>query len=103
MWKFKLMAQIEYDSCMPERVAVRVRCLPDGVFSQAFEIPSDGRFLELDVTGNRFPLGSLVEIEKGSMLYWGELKQWVDRKALVWIEHSLDRSKLQPIRETWGE
>jgi hypothetical protein len=88
---------------MPERVGVKVRCLPDGEFRDALQTASDGRFFELDVTADSFALGSLLEIEKGSMLYWGELKQFVGPAAFVLIEHSLDRSRLQPIRDIWGD
>jgi hypothetical protein len=88
---------------MPGKVGVRVRRLPDGEFRDALQTSSGGRFLELDVTGETMSLGSLLEIEHGSTLYWGELLQWVGPTAVVRIEHSLDRSKLKPIRETWGE
>ena len=88
---------------MPEPVGVKVRCLPDGEFRDAIHTASEGRFFELDVTADTFSLGSLLEIEKGTMVYWGELKQFVGPAALVQIEHSLDRSKLQPIRDIWGD
>jgi len=101
--KFKTTGQIEYDTYMPERVGVRVRRLPDGEFRDALQTSSDGRFLELDLRGEVLSLGALLEIERGSTLYWGELLELAGATALVWIEHSLDRSKLQPIRETWGE
>ena len=95
--------ETEYDTYMPERVGIRVRRLPDGEFRDALQTSSEGRFLALDVPGEGLPLGSLLEIERGPMLYWGELLQLAGSAALVWIGHSLDRSKLHPIRETWGE
>jgi hypothetical protein len=99
----QINTEMEYDTCMPERVGVRVRRLPDGEFCNAFQTSSGDRFFELDVTGDGLPLGSLLEIESGSALYWGEVRQQAGSLALVWIEHSLDKSKLQPIRESWGE
>jgi len=87
---------------MPEKVGVRVRRLPDGEFSDAVQTSSDGRFLEFE-GGEVFSQGSLLEIERGSTLLWGELRALSGSAARVWIEHSLDRSKLQPIREIWGE
>ena len=88
---------------MLESVGVRVRCLPDGEFHDALQTSSEGRLFELSITGEMLGLGSLLEIERGSTLYWGELVQLVGSSALVQIEHSLDQSKLQPIRQTWGE
>ena len=88
---------------MPEGIDVKVRCLPDGDFRDARLVSSNGRFVELNLSGENLPLGSLLEIEQGSSLYWGELQQQVGPTAIVSIEHSLDRSRLQPIREIWGE
>ena len=53
-------------------------------------------------TGARFPLGTLLEIERGAMVYLGELQQQTGSTAVVAIEHSVDREALKPIRETWG-
>jgi hypothetical protein len=88
---------------MSERVRLKVRRLPNGEFYDALQVSSGGHFLELDVTGGSLPLGSLLEIEQGSMLYWGELKHLEGSTVKVAIEHSLDRSGLQPIREIWGD
>jgi len=88
---------------MPEGIRVRMRRLPAGDFRDALQISSNGRFLELNISGENLPLGSLLEIEQGSSLYWGELQQFVGSAALVYIEHSLDRSRLQPIGDIWGE
>jgi hypothetical protein len=101
--KFKTTDKIEYDTYMPDRVGVKVRCLPDGDFHDALQVSSEGRFLELELTGESLPLGSLLEIEQGSMLYWGELQQVEGTTATVFVEHLLDSSGLQPIREIWGE
>jgi len=88
---------------MSERVHMKVRRLPNGEFSDALQVSSVGRLWELDVTGESLPLGSLLEIEQGSMLYWAELQQIDGSIARVSVEHSLDRSRLQPIREIWGD
>jgi len=87
---------------MSDLVGMRVRCLPAGDFRDAFRVSAAGRFWGLNVTGEPLPLGSLLEIEQGSTVYWGELRQMAGSTALVCIEHSLDRSRLQPIREIWG-
>jgi hypothetical protein len=88
---------------MSERARIKVRRLPDGEFSDAVQVSSAGHFLEFETSGHPHPLGSLLEIEQGSMLYWGELQQVDGATARVCIEHSLDRSRLQPIREIWGD
>jgi len=87
---------------MPEKVVVKVRRLPDGEPWDALEIASEGRFVELEIKGLSLSLGSLLEIERGTVLLWGELRQLIGSVALVWIEHSLDKSKLHPIQEIWG-
>jgi len=88
---------------MSNRVGVRVRRLPDGKFRDAAQISLEGRFLEVDVTGEALPLGALLEIENGPTLFWGQLQQIKGSSAIVSIEHSLDTSRLEPIREVWGE
>lgn len=96
------MKQIEYDTGMSEDAGVRVRALPDGEFQPASETGWKGRLLELDMAGGRFALGTLLEIERGAMVYLGELQQLTGSTAVVAIEHSVDRDALEPIRETWG-
>jgi len=88
---------------MPDRPGIRVRRLPDGAFQDATQISLEGRFLELNVTGEELPLGALLEIESGQTIFWGQLQQTNGVTAIVSIEHSLDTSRLQPIREVWGE
>ena len=87
---------------MSERAGVRLRCLPDGAFHDAFELAWKSRLLELDVTGIELPQGALLEIECGSMLYFGELLRNDGSTASVLIEHSVDRARLQAIQQTWG-
>ncbi len=87
---------------MSEVAGVRVRVLPDGEFQPASETAWKGRLLELDLAGAHFPLGALLEIESGAMVYLGELQQQTGAAAVVSIEHSVNREALKPIRETWG-
>jgi fructose-1,6-bisphosphatase/sedoheptulose 1,7-bisphosphatase-like protein len=96
------MKQIEYDTCMSEDAGVRVRVLPDGEFQPAVETGWKGRLLEIDLASGSFPLGALLEIEHGAMIYLGELQQQTGRAAVVAIEHSVNREALKPIQETWG-
>ncbi|MBZ5724549.1 MAG: hypothetical protein LAP87_06085 [Acidobacteriia bacterium] len=83
---------------------VRVRSLPDGEFVEGREVSRRGSVLELEIAnpGRELSQGALLEIESGSMLYLGELQQWSGSKVIVLVEHSLDRSKLSSIQESWG-
>ena len=101
--KCKKSGEIEYHTLMSERARMKVRRLPDGEFSDAFQVSAGGRFLEFESSGPLPPLGSLLEIEHGSMLYWGELQHIEGYTARVFVEHSLEGSHLQPIREIWGD
>ena len=87
---------------MPAEIGVKVRSLPDGEFHHASEIGWKGRLLELDVRNGIFPLGTLLEIEHGAMVYLGELQQLNGSKLVVAIEHSVNRETLKPIQEVWG-
>ena len=87
---------------MAHDAGLRVRVLPDGEFQPASEVAWKGRLLELDLAGAHFPLGTLLEIESGAMIYLGELQQQTGPAAVVAIEHSVNRDALKPIRETWG-
>jgi hypothetical protein len=93
---------IEYDTCMPEQSAVRVRVLPNGNPEDASVISWRGRLLELNLSGRNFPLGTLFEIENGAMVYLGELQQQTGSVLVVAIEHSVDCERLKPIQEAWG-
>jgi len=87
---------------MPEQSAVRVRVLPDGEPEHASLVSRQGRLLELSLGERNFPLGTLFEIEHGVMLYLGELQEKKGPVLVIAIEHSVDRERLKPIRETWG-
>lgn len=96
------MMQIEYDNGMAEKLAVRVRALPDGDFLHASETGWKGRLLELDLPAGQFSVGALLEIEHGAMIYLGELQQLAGSAAVVAIEHSVNRNTLKPVQEIWG-
>jgi hypothetical protein len=87
---------------MPEQTAVRVRVLPNGVSEDASAIGWQGRLLELNLSGKSFPLGTLFEIEHGTMVYLGELQQQNGSVLIVAVEHCVDRERLKPIQEAWG-
>jgi len=87
---------------MPEQIAVRVRVLPDGKSQDASIVGWNGRLLELDLPGESYPLGTLLEIEQGAMVYLGEVQQQRGPVLTMAIEHSVDRNRLQPIQEIWG-
>ena len=88
--------------CMSERARVRLRSLPDGAFHDASELAWKSRLLELDITGIDLHPGALLEIQCGSMLYFGELLRNDGSTASVLIEHSVDRARLKQIQQTWG-
>ena len=47
-------------------------------------------------------LGAALEIEAGSMLYWGELRDRGDAGLWIKVEHALNRAALASDRERWG-
>jgi hypothetical protein len=87
---------------MPEQIGVKIRTLPDGEFRHASEVGWTGRLLELDLLGGSFPLGTLLEIENGGMVYLGQLQQQTGSRAVVAVEHSVNRDTLKPIQDIWG-
>jgi hypothetical protein len=90
-------------SRMLEEVEVRLRRLPEGQFHPVLRVSTQGHFWQLDLGEEALPLGSLLEIEQGSTLYWGAIQEIDGSKATVSIEHSLDTARLQPLSEIWGE
>lgn len=89
---------------MPERNTVKVRPLPDGTFLEGWDAGWEDTLLRVDLPGPRdgFSQGVLVEIESGSMLYLGEVRQCYESGIAARVEHSLDRHKLASIQNTWG-
>jgi hypothetical protein len=96
------MKRVEYDTGMAEKIGVRVRALPDGEFQDVSETGWKGRLLELDLPAGGFPVGALLEIEHGAMIYLGELQQLAGSTAVVAIEHSVNRDALKPVQDIWG-
>ena len=79
-----------------------VRVLPDGDARTATLLGWDGDALGLDLGDQEVAPGAVLEIEAGSVLYWGELRNRGDLGCWVKIEHSLDRAALASDRERWG-
>jgi hypothetical protein len=95
---------MEYDTSMPDRNTVKLRCLPDGGFLEGREAGWDDAELRVDLPGPKEGLtrGVLVEIESGSMLYLGEVRQSTESGVTARVEHALDCQKLAFIQNTWG-
>jgi hypothetical protein len=88
---------------MSDRMRVRLRCLPEGEYRQALQTGGEGRFLHFDLADadGGFPAGSLLEIESGPLIRMGELVERRGLRAVVLIEHSIDRSRVPAMEETW--
>lgn len=88
---------------MSESSLIRFRSLPDGVFQQGSEAGWEGNTLHLALPAERLELspGSLVEIESDAKVYLGEVRQCGGGAMKILIEHSLDRTRLASIQETW--
>ena len=88
---------------MSDSGMMRLRRLPDGEFRDGREVGWSKRFLEIDMPGEGFPTGALLEIECGPMLYLGELQQRSGSIHRVAVEHALDRVRLASILQaSWG-
>jgi hypothetical protein len=48
-----------------------------------------------------FGPGVPAEIESGSMLYLGEVRQTNGSNIKILVEHSLDQTRLSSLQETW--
>ena len=81
------------------RATVRVRVLPRGEFRDARLLDWKGALLEVDLTGSDCVPGEPLEIESGSMLYWGALQRRAGSLGAVLVEHSLDRAALASDRD----
>jgi len=82
--------------------AIQVRILPDGDARTASLLSRTAEALQLDLRGYAIPPGAIVEIEIGSVLYWGETSAPDDAGCRVRIEHWLDRESLALDRKHWG-
>ncbi len=82
--------------------AVQARVLPDGDALCATLLTWKGDAMLLAFGGREPAPGVVLEIEAGSMLYWGELLDRAKSGCWVRVEHSLDRSALALNRNSWG-
>jgi hypothetical protein len=82
--------------------AVQVRVLPDGVSRAATLLSRRGHIMRLDLGACDALPGAALEIEAGTVLYWGELSSRGDLGCVVKLEHSLDRASLDLNRDRWG-
>jgi hypothetical protein len=87
---------------MPDAIQLRVRQLPDGEFIPALQPMLKDRLLEIELAQQRLPIGSLVEVEFGGMLYLGELQRRYDTTSVIFLEHSIDHEQLASIQSTWS-
>jgi hypothetical protein len=93
---------MRYDASMSPGMSTRIRFLPVGEPIEANQVAWEGANLFVDLPEeHRVPVGSLVEVEAGPMLYLGEVQQWSESTARIMVEHSLDRAKLAAIHDTW--
>jgi hypothetical protein len=89
------------DGTTTSGIVIRVRSLPDGGPHQGSEIGWNGRSLEIELPGQDLPVGTLLEIESDSKIYWGELKQRTGSRQVVLVEHAVDRARLAWLEKTW--
>jgi hypothetical protein len=89
---------------MSVRDSVRVRLLPGELSVDGYQLSLRGRLLEVDLRGSerQYGIGDLVEIENGDTIYFGEILRRTESSTFVLIDHSLDRTKLPSIEETWA-
>ncbi len=79
-----------------------MRVLPDGEARPATLLGRKGNTVWLDMRDREAALGAALEIEAGSMLYWGEVRERNGSCYWVKLENSLDRAALASEREHWG-
>ena len=87
---------------------MKLRSLPDGNIQEAQEAGWEGSMLHLILPEGQsglapgFAPGVLAEIETESKLYLGEVRQCSGSAMKVLVEHSLDRTRLASMQDTWG-
>ena len=81
-----------------------MRRLPDGEFQSGLGIRwESGSVFEVGVPNGGFPVGALLEVECGPMLYLGEVWRRTGPAHTVRVEHAVDRATLAAIvQDTWG-
>ena len=88
---------------MSDRSPVKLRRLPDGSFIDAWETGWERNMLQLTLLEEQagFLPGVPAEIDNGSMLYLGEVRQCSGSIMKVLVEYSLDRSRLASLQDSW--
>ena len=88
---------------MSDCTLMRLRSLPEGSFQEAKAAGWEGNMLHLTLPEEQagFSPGALAEIENGSKLYLGEVRQCRGPVMTILVEHSLDRGRLASIPDTW--
>jgi hypothetical protein len=81
-----------------------MRRLPDGEFQPGLGIRwENGHSFVITSTDEEFPVGTLLEVECGPMLYLGEVQHRMGPAHKVVVEHAVDRSTLAAImQDAWG-
>ena len=79
-----------------------VRALPDGKPCDATLVGWNGDAMRLELSDRDAALGGALEVEAGSVLYWGELRSRDGSCCWIRVEHSLDRATLALDRKRWG-
>ena len=83
---------------------VKLRLLPDGAAREGRDAGWENAVFHVDLVGagDDFTPGAAVEIECGSKLFLGEVRQCSDTHVAVRVEHALDCDRLASIQRTWG-
>ena len=90
-----------------KQTPVRLRWLPDGQWTDAQAMESQGRWLRVNVAAGadpaEWPLGAALEIDSGATLYLGEVQSREDRTLVVTLEQMMDTQKLAELNRAWNE
>ena len=90
---------------MIEGEEVRLRQLPAGGFRHGFHRGLQGNLLEVEFASAEqvegIQSGWLVEVESERTIYLGELQTRQGMKAVIRVEHTVDRPALAAIQDVW--
>ena len=85
---------------------VRMRPLPAGPFREGWEVRWTGKVLDIDFADQSatadLPAGIPVEVQSEERLYLGVLQERHMTRVSIEVEHYLERSQIESIREVWG-
>ena len=90
---------------MSEKPCVKVRSLPKGEWHDAAAAELSAQVLALGVGSSgaaELKPGSPVEIRSDACLYLGTLQEVDAGQCRVLLEHSVEWSKVDWVREIWG-